>query len=87
MVTGGLKTLSQAESALSEGSTDLIGLARSLVLDPILTNRWLENQRGDPVFPRFQSPPEGGITAWYTMRLPTLVKIAKQTRRLIWYRQ
>lgn len=23
----------------------------------------------DPTFPRFVSPPEGGITAWYTMRL------------------
>ena len=22
-----------------------------------------------PEFPRFQSPPEGGVTAWFTMRL------------------
>lgn len=72
MVTGGFKTLDQAQSALSDSSTDFIGLARSLVLDPMLPNHWLEGNIGDPVFPRFQSPPEGGITAWYTMRLTQL---------------
>ena len=25
-----------------------------------------------PEYPKFQSPPEGGITAWYTMRLTEL---------------
>jgi hypothetical protein len=29
----------------------------------------MENQKLEPVFPRFSNAPEGGINAWYTMRL------------------
>lgn len=72
MVTGGFKTLDQAVNAISSGSTDLVGLARALVLDPDLPNSWLADQPGNLAFPKFSSPPEGGITAWYTMRLTQL---------------
>ena len=72
MVTGGFKTLNQAVKAISSGDADLIGLARALVLYPDLPNRWLANQSSNPAFPKFSSPPEGGITAWYTMRLTNL---------------
>lgn len=68
MVTGGFKTLEQAGDALDRG-VDMIGLARALVLDPALPNAWRSGGVGGPVFPRFVDPPEGGITAWYTMRL------------------
>ena len=69
MVTGGFKTLAQAESAIAEGKADLIGLARALVVDPELPSFWLSGQRGEPQFPRFKTPPEGGVTAWYTMQI------------------
>ncbi|MEO1555436.1 MAG: NADH:flavin oxidoreductase/NADH oxidase family protein [Pseudomonadota bacterium] len=69
MVTGGFKTLSQAEGALVEGKADLIGLARALVVDPELPSFWLSGQRRAPHFPRFKNPPEGGVTAWYTMQI------------------
>lgn len=69
MVTGGFKTLTQAESAVVEGKADLIGLARALVVDPELPSFWLAGQRGEPPFPRFMNPPEGGVTAWYTMQI------------------
>ncbi len=69
LVTGGFKTRDQSVDALNSNSADLIGLARSLVLDPALPNHWQENNNADPVFPKFQLPPDGGITAWYTMRL------------------
>lgn len=69
MVTGGFKTLAQAESAILEGKADLIGLARALVVDPELPSFWLSGQRGEPPFPRFKNPPEGGVTAWYTMQI------------------
>ena len=69
MVTGGFKTLAQAESAIFEGKADLIGLARALVVDPELPSFWLSGQRGEPPFPRFKNPPEGGVTAWYTMQI------------------
>lgn len=72
MVTGGFKTLDQAVNAISSGCADLIGLARALVLEPELPNRWLVNQSVNPAFPTFSSPPEGGITAWYTMRMTEL---------------
>lgn len=69
MVTGGFKTLAQAESAIAEGKADIIGLARALVVDPELPSSWLAGQRGEPQFPRFKNPPEGGVTAWYTMQI------------------
>ncbi len=74
MVTGGFKTLDQATSAVSSGKADLIGLARAMVLEPELPNHWLSGQSGDPVFPTFSSPPEGGITAWYTMLLTDIAE-------------
>lgn len=72
MVTGGFKTLHQAADAVAGRGVDVVGLARAIVLDPDLPNRWQSGAKGDPVFPTFENPPEGGITAWYTMRLTLL---------------
>ncbi|AKI00843.1 NADH:flavin oxidoreductase [Hoeflea sp. IMCC20628] len=72
MVTGGFKTLQQATDAVSEGIADVIGLARALALDPALPDNWQAGKSGDPAFPRFTTSPEGGITAWYSMRLTEL---------------
>ena len=72
MVTGGFKSLKQAAEAVSGGDADMVGLARALVLDPELPKAWLTGARADPIFPKFASPPEGGITAWYTMRITQL---------------
>jgi len=69
MVTGGFKTRAQAEAAIAEGKADLVGLARALVVDPELPSFWLSGQRDTPQFPRFKTPPEGGVTAWYTMQI------------------
>ena len=69
MVTGGFKTLAQAESAIADQKADVVGLARALVVDPELPSFWLSGQRGEPQFPRFNNPPEGGVTAWYTMQI------------------
>jgi 2,4-dienoyl-CoA reductase-like NADH-dependent reductase (Old Yellow Enzyme family) len=69
MLTGGFKTRAQAEDAVRSGVVDVVGLARALVLEPSLPNLWMENQMPEPSFPRFSDAPEGGITAWYTMRL------------------
>lgn len=74
MATGGFRTRAQAASAVQDMSTDLIGLARAIVLDPQLPNRWLSAEGGDPAFPRFDAPPPGGVTAWYTMRLTALAE-------------
>lgn len=69
MVTGGFKTLAQAESAVADGKADIIGMARALVVDPELPSNWLAGERGEPRFPRFNNPPEGGVTAWFTMQI------------------
>lgn len=69
MLTGGFKTRTQAEDALANGTVDIVGLARALVLEPSLPNLWQADLKPEPVFPRFSEAPEGGITAWYTMRL------------------
>jgi len=69
MLTGGFKTRGQAEGAVASGAVDIVGLARALVLEPSLPDLWKADQTPEPVFPRFADAPEGGITAWYTMRL------------------
>ena len=79
MVTGGFNTLRQAVDAVSGGAADVVGLARALVLDPALPRGWRTGTAGDPTFPRFASPPEGGITAWYTMRLTQLAEDRETT--------
>ncbi len=72
MVTGGFKTQQEAAQAVSLGMTDLVGLARTMALDPDTPTKWLQPKGGDPRFPRFVSPTPGGITAWFTMRLTAL---------------
>jgi len=69
MLTGGFKTRTQAEDAVAGGAVDIVGLARALVLEPSLPDLWKADQKPQPVFPRFSEAPEGGITAWYTIRL------------------
>ena len=69
MLTGGFKTRGQAEDAVASGVVDIVGLARALVLEPSLPDLWKADQMPEPVFPRFLDAPEGGVTAWYTMRL------------------
>ncbi|WP_218918105.1 hypothetical protein [Falsihalocynthiibacter arcticus] len=78
MLTGGFKTRAQAEEAVLSGAVDVIGLARALVLEPNLPNLWSVGQMPEPIFPRFTVAPEGGITAWYTMRL-TEIATDKET--------
>ena len=74
MVTGGFKTLAQAEDAIDVGQADVIGLARAVVVEPELPSYWLAGQHGEPQFPRFRNPPEGGVTAWYTMQITQIAK-------------
>ncbi|MEM9097889.1 MAG: NADH:flavin oxidoreductase/NADH oxidase family protein [Pseudomonadota bacterium] len=69
MVTGGFKTLHQARAAIGDGAADLIGLARGLVVDPDLPKKWEAGRADTPSFPRFDNPPEGGVTAWFTMQI------------------
>ncbi len=69
MATGGFKRREQAIDAVVSGAVDMVGLARAMALDPQLADTWLTEEGGDPEFPKFDSNPPGGITAWYTMRL------------------
>ena len=74
MVTGGFKTFEQADNAIAGGHADLVGLARALVVNPDLPHYWLSDQRCELPFPRFHHPPEGAITAWYTMQITSVAK-------------
>jgi len=42
------------------------------VVEPNVANLWLAKDPSDPSYPNFESAPQGGITAWYTMRLSAL---------------
>jgi 2,4-dienoyl-CoA reductase-like NADH-dependent reductase (Old Yellow Enzyme family) len=72
MVTGGFETRNQAVSALETGAADAVGLGRAMALNTSLANNWLSDCGNDPEFPRFDAPPPGGVTAWYSMRLTAL---------------
>ncbi len=72
MLTGGLKTRTHAADVLAAG-VDLVGLARTMVLNPELPNDWLTTGT-NPTFPVFDSTPPGGVTAWYTMRLTAIAQ-------------
>ena len=72
MLTGGFKSREQAVDAIASGAADMVGLARAMVLNPRIAQDWLSEAGGDPEFPRFDSNPPGGITAWFTMRLTAL---------------
>jgi len=74
MLTGGFVKRDQAIAAIASGAVDLVGLARAMVLNPRLADVWLTEEGGDPEFPIFDSPPRGGVTAWYTMRLTALAE-------------
>ena len=74
MATGGFEKRNQAIDALESGSLDMIGLARAMALDPDIANTWLSKKGGDPDFPVFDLPPQGGVTAWYTMRLTAIAE-------------
>ncbi|WP_259396881.1 hypothetical protein [Psychromonas sp. SR45-3] len=39
---------------------------------PNLVNNWNTESNITVEFPRFTSPPPGGITAWYTMRITAI---------------
>ena len=80
MLTGGFKTRQQAAEAVAAGHTDLVGLARAMVVNPELPSVWLgASGSSDPEFPRFATPPPGGMTAWYTMRLTDLATHTEAT--------
>lgn len=72
MLTGGFERREQAVDAVASGAVDMVSLARSMVLNPQLAESWLTEESADPEFPRFDSPPRGGVTAWYTMRITAL---------------
>ncbi|SFL10341.1 NADH:flavin oxidoreductase/NADH oxidase family protein [Shimia haliotis] len=69
MLTGGFKTYDQAHDAVSSGIVDVVGLARAMALEPSLPDLWRAQTTLAPQFPRFATSPQGGVTAWYTMRL------------------
>ena len=82
MLTGGFKSRDQAVGAIASGAVDMVGLARAMALNPRLAKDWLTEAGGDPEFPRFDSNPPGGVTAWFTMRLTALGEDQEDAFRL-----
>lgn len=80
MLTGGIKTVSQAREAIGAGIVDVVGLARAFCLEPSLANLWRTGQTPNPAFPRFAETPEGGVTAWFTLRMTELAGDEGETR-------
>jgi 2,4-dienoyl-CoA reductase-like NADH-dependent reductase (Old Yellow Enzyme family) len=74
MATGGFKTRQQAVDAVESGAVDMVSVGRAMALNPNLARVWLSAGGGDPEFPKFDTTPPGGVTAWYTMRLTALAE-------------
>lgn len=68
MLTGGFKSLEQANHVIASGIVDMVGLGRSMILEPNLPNLWLSGKHYKPIFPRFNQRIQGGLTAWYSMK-------------------
>ena len=79
MLTGGFKRRDQAIDAITSEAVDVVGLARAMALNTDLASTWLSNSGGDPEFPKFDTNPPGGITAWYTMLLSALAEDREDT--------
>lgn len=77
MATGGVKTRRQAIELIAGGSADAVGLGRAMAMQPDVARRWLGADI-DPAFPTFTSPPPGGVTAWYSMRLSAIAEDADE---------
>lgn len=82
MLTGGFKSGVDATQVVRRGDADVIGVARSLILEPALPMRWLSGDLSGPVFPRFDKPPEGGVTAWYTRQIARVTDGLPQSQDL-----
>lgn len=74
MATGGFKSRQQAIDAVESGAVDMVSIGRAMALNPHLAHDWLSIDGGDPEFPRFDTNPPGGVTAWYSMRLTALAE-------------
>jgi 2,4-dienoyl-CoA reductase-like NADH-dependent reductase (Old Yellow Enzyme family) len=72
IVSGGFKQRTEVLDALESGSADMVGLGRSMILNPLLPRDWIHGDGRDPVFPKFAATVPGGVTAWYTMRITAL---------------
>ena len=80
MVTGGFRSREGMAAALEDGATDLIGLARPLVLDPAFSNRLLAGEDAVSAV----APIRTGIRAvdnaammevsWYTLQLARIAR-------------
>lgn len=79
MLTGGFVNREQAIDAIASGAVNMVSLARAMVLNPRLVEDWLTAEGGDPKFPIFDSPPRGGVTAWYTMLITALGEDSEDT--------
>lgn len=67
-MTGGFKNRKQVIDVIASGTVEMIGLGRAMILDPSLSNSWLNDIDDKISFPRFTETVPGGITAWYTMK-------------------
>ena len=72
MLSGGMREVNHALDAITSGGADAVGLGRAMALDVDLPNKWIDGTNINPVFPRFDNPVEGGITAWYSMLLTAI---------------
>ncbi|MBK6689235.1 MAG: NADH:flavin oxidoreductase/NADH oxidase family protein [Deltaproteobacteria bacterium] len=77
VLTGGLRTRSVLEEALQEGAADLLGLARTLCLEPDLPRRFLDGSAAAALpllvrWPRAKSLAALGEGAWYGAQLKRL---------------
>ena len=78
LVTGGFRTLTGMNAALSGGSLDLVGLARGLAVEPDLGRRLLAGS--DPLYP--VKPITTGIKMLDRTALMEIVWYARQLRRI-----
>ena len=82
MVTGGFRSISVMEDALTSSSTDLIGIGRPFVIDPSFPYKLLNGDISvlpavERNFPPAQDIPKGAVLNWFCDQLAIQGKTGK----------
>jgi len=82
MVTGGFRSISVMEEALSSSATDLIGIGRPFIIDPSFPYKLLNGDISvlpavEQKFPPVQDVPKGAVLNWFCDQLAIQGKTGK----------
>ncbi|MCB1139138.1 MAG: NADH:flavin oxidoreductase/NADH oxidase family protein [Leptospiraceae bacterium] len=83
MITGGFRSRSFCEEALSAGDTDLVGVARPFLTDPEFAGKFLSGEMQEARLPELKPAPMFGLMSeggWYAYQISRRLSRGKQPK-------